>query len=69
MSLRMNPLIFSLGLVASLLTTQAASLLLKDGWIFTASGPILTNASILIRDGRIEKLGPSSPTKPTPSWN
>ena len=53
----MNPLIFSLGLVATLLTTQAASLLLKDGWIFTASGPILTNASIFIRDGRIEKVG------------
>ncbi len=55
--LRMNPLVFSLGLVATLLTTQAASLLLKDGWIFTASGPILTNASIFIRDGRIEKVG------------
>jgi imidazolonepropionase-like amidohydrolase len=53
----MNSLIFSLGLVASLMTTQAASLLLKDGWIFTASGPILTNASVLVRDGRIEKVG------------
>jgi len=53
----MNPLILSVGLVASLLTAQAASLLLKEGWIFTASGPIQTNASILIRDGRIEKIG------------
>ena len=54
----MNPLILSLGVAASLLTTQAATLLLKDGWIFTASGPVLTNASILVRDGRIEKVGP-----------
>ena len=53
----MNPLILSLGLATTLLTAQAASVLLKDGWIFTASGPVLTNASVLIRDGRIEKVG------------
>ena len=53
----MNPLILSLGLATTLLTAQAASVLLKDGWIFTASGPVLTNASVLIRDGRIQKVG------------
>lgn len=53
----MNPLILSLGLATTLLTAEAASVLLKDGWIFTASGPVLTNASVLIRDGRIEKVG------------
>ena len=53
----MNPLILSLGLATTLLTAQAASILLKDGWIFTASGPVLTNASVLIRDGRIQKVG------------
>jgi imidazolonepropionase-like amidohydrolase len=53
----MNRLCLSLGLAAAVLSAQAASVLLKDGWIFTASGPILTNASVLIRDGRIEKVG------------
>jgi imidazolonepropionase-like amidohydrolase len=53
----MNRLSLSLGLAATVLSAQAASVLLKDGWIFTASGPILTNASVLIRDGRIEKVG------------
>ena len=53
----MNPLILSLGLATTLLTAEAASVLLKDGWIFSASGPVLTNASVLIRDGRIEKVG------------
>jgi imidazolonepropionase-like amidohydrolase len=53
----MNRLSLSLGLAATVLTAQAATVLLKDGWIFTASGPILTNASVLIRDGRIEKVG------------
>lgn len=53
----MNPLILSLGLATTLLTAQAASVLLKDGRIFTASGPVLTNASVLIRDGRIQKVG------------
>ncbi|MEY4326737.1 MAG: amidohydrolase [Verrucomicrobiota bacterium] len=53
----MNPLILSLGLATTLLTAEAASVLLKDGWIFTASGPVLTNASVLIRDGRIQKVG------------
>jgi imidazolonepropionase-like amidohydrolase len=53
----MNRLCLSLGLAAAVLSAQAASVLLKDGWIFTASGPILTNASVLILDGRIEKVG------------
>ncbi len=53
----MNRLCLSLGLAAAVLSAQASSLLLKDGWIFTASGPVLTNASVLIRDGRIEKVG------------
>ena len=53
----MNRLCLSLGLAAAVLSAQAASVLLKDGWIFTASGPVLTNASVLIRDGRIEKVG------------
>jgi len=53
----MKPLILCLGLASAVLTSQAATLLLKDGWIFTASGPVLTNASVLIRDGRIEKVG------------
>ena len=53
----MKRLSLSLGLAATVLTAQAASVLLKDGWIFTASGPVLTNASVLIRDGRIEKVG------------
>lgn len=53
----MNRLSLSLGLAATVLAAQASSLLLKDGWVFTASGPILTNGSVLIRDGRIEKVG------------
>ena len=62
----MNPLILSLGLATTLLTAQAASILLKDGWIFTASGPVLTNASILVRDGRIEKVGTGLTDKADP---
>ncbi|MFM7553977.1 MAG: amidohydrolase family protein, partial [Verrucomicrobiota bacterium] len=46
-----------LGLVSAQPAARAASLLLKDGWIFTASGPVLTNGSVLVRDGRIEKVG------------
>jgi len=47
----------ALGPAATLPSTHAASLLLRDGWIFTASGPVLTNGSVLVRDGRIEKVG------------
>lgn len=36
----------------------AASLLLTNGILHTVSGPILTNAALLVRDGKIAALGP-----------
>jgi len=40
-----------------LASTEAASILLKQGILHTVSGPVLTNASLLFRDGRIVAIG------------
>ena len=50
------PLLFAL-LVLVLLPTQAASLLLTNATIHTAAGPVLTHASMLVRDGRLAAVG------------
>jgi imidazolonepropionase-like amidohydrolase len=44
-------------------TAHADTLVLKNGTIFTASGPTWTNGAVLIRDGRIESVGASVPEK------
>lgn len=36
---------------------RAATLLLTGGVLHTVSGPVLTNAALLVRDGRIESVG------------
>ncbi len=45
------------GAAIQLASTQAASLLLKQGIVHTAAGPVLTNASVFSRDGRIVAVG------------
>ena len=51
------PALLALGLCAAVLPARAASLLLTNGILHTVSGPSLTNASLLIRDGKIAALG------------
>ena len=58
----MNPL-FRLGLLLGLLTvgsSHADSLLLTNATLHPVAGPALTRASLLIRDGKIVAVGPTS---------
>jgi imidazolonepropionase-like amidohydrolase len=47
--------------VAIVWPVRAATLLLTHGTLHTATGPALTNASLFVRDGRIEAVAPATP--------
>lgn len=48
-------------LLLAALPVAAGTLLLKNAVVTTVSGPTLTNASVLVRDGRIESVGATAP--------
>jgi len=50
----------TLALLAPPSLTHAASLRLDGAIVHTVSGPSLTNAPVLIRDGRIAAVGPAA---------
>ena len=43
--------------------SSAETLLLTGGVVHTASGPVLTNTPVFVKDGRIETIGKGAPTK------
>jgi imidazolonepropionase-like amidohydrolase len=58
----MKPSLVASLLVSCAVSVDAATLLLKNATVHTVSGPVLTNAPVLVRDGRIASVGTAPAT-------